>query len=163
TRSYIHLETVMGFRREGANDIWNYWIDPDARIAYVRLSSFAGNTHQDLDHVVRSLRQYGLKGLILDLRFNPGGLLRSAVSISDMFIDEGEIVSVRPRVGPIETHRGKPGGYLDFDLVCLVNQGSASASEIVSACLQDHKRAVIMGERSYGKGSVQNIHGFDGG
>jgi carboxyl-terminal processing protease len=81
-----------------------------------------------------------------------------------MFIDDGTIVSVRPRVGREEVHRGRhAGSYLNFPMVCLVNSGSASASEIVSACLQDHKRAVIMGERSFGKGSVQNIQSFDGG
>lgn len=162
-RSYIELETVMGAQRR-PDDGWNYWIDPESRIAYIRLNSFAGNSERDLRRAVLGLKEQGLKGLILDVRFNPGGLLRSAVSVSDLFIGDGEIVSIRPRVGQIETHTGKQfGSQVEFPMVCLVNEHSASASEIVSACLQDHKRAVIMGERTFGKGSVQNIQGFDGG
>jgi carboxyl-terminal processing protease len=139
-------------------------IDPDNKIAYIRLTGFAGNTSRDLSRVMAKLDDQGVKGVILDVRFNPGGLLRAAVTISDLFIDDGPIVSVRPRVGREEKHTGRrAGSYLNFPMVCLVNGGSASASEIVSACLQDHKRAVIMGERSYGKGSVQNIQPFDGG
>ena len=105
-----------------------------------------------------------LNGLILDLRFNPGGLLSSAVQISDMFIDDGKIVTIKPRAGREQTERGHhEGSYLDFPMVCLVNGMSASGSEIVAACLQDHERAIVMGERSYGKGSVQNIQPFEGG
>jgi carboxyl-terminal processing protease len=163
TRATIELETVMGFKRN-TDDSWDYMIDPESKIAYIRLTGFAGNTARDLSRVMAKLDDQGVKGVILDLRFNPGGLLRSAVTISDLFIDDGPIVSVRPRVGREEKHTGRrAGSYLNFPMVCLVNSGSASASEIVSACLQDHKRAVIMGERSYGKGSVQNIQPFDGG
>lgn len=163
TRDYIELETVVGARRQ-ANDSWNFWLDPETRIAYIRLNSFAGKTEGDLLRALAQLDRQGVKGLILDLRFNPGGLLRSAVKVSDLFVNDGEIVSIRPRVGQIENHHGKQdGSYLHFPMVCLINEHSASASEIVSACLQDHRRAVIMGERSFGKGSVQNIQGFDGG
>ncbi|MGE3806012.1 MAG: S41 family peptidase, partial [Gemmataceae bacterium] len=162
TRASIELETVSGFRRN-KDDNWDYVIDAENRILYVRLTGFAGNTARDLRRVLDAASRQGIKGLVLDLRFNPGGLLRSAVAISDMFIDQGDIVAIRPRVGESEVHKGQRGGFLDFPIVCLVNGGSASASEIVSACLQDHKRAVIVGERSFGKGSVQNIHPFDGG
>jgi carboxyl-terminal processing protease len=163
TRNYIQLETVVGARRN-KDDSWDYLLDKENKIAYIRLTGFAGRTAKDLHAVVNALHNRGVKGLVLDLRFNPGGLLSSAVFISDLFIDDGDIVSVRPRVGQEETHRGKStGSYLGFPMVCLVNGGSASASEIVSACLQDHERAIIMGERSYGKGSVQNIQAFDGG
>jgi carboxyl-terminal processing protease len=110
------------------------------------------------------LSKAGIKGFILDLRFNPGGLLDSAVKISDLFIDDGLIVTIRPRNGPETSYIGKSdGSYLTFPMVCLVNGGSASASEIVSACLQDHHRAIIVGSRSYGKGSVQTIHPFETG
>lgn len=164
TRSTIELETVFGTKRK-SDESWDYVVDRENQIAYIRLSSFAGNTSRDLTRVMADLvENQGMKGLVLDLRFNPGGLLRAAVTISDMFMDDGAIVSVRPRVGREETYRGRhANSYLDFPMVVLVNGGSASASEIVSACLQDHQRAVIVGERSYGKGSVQNIQSFDGG
>ncbi|HZU35687.1 MAG TPA: S41 family peptidase, partial [Gemmataceae bacterium] len=131
---------------------------------YVRLSSFATNTSRDLDRALQQMLRHGIRGFILDLRFNPGGLLSSAVAISDRFIDDGTIVTIKPRIGQSQTYTGESeGSLLDFPMVCLVNGGSASGSEIVSACLQDHHRAIIMGERSYGKGSVQNIQPFEGG
>jgi carboxyl-terminal processing protease len=110
------------------------------------------------------LDKEGVKGFILDLRFNPGGLLDSAWKISDLFIDDGLVVTIRPRAGrPIPFTGEREGSLLNFPMVCLVNGLSASGSEIVAACLQDHKRALILGERSYGKGSVQNIQPFEGG
>lgn len=163
-RARIELESVFGVKRL-ADDSWDYWLDKDAKLAYIRLSNFALNSADDLQRTVKSLKRQGMKGLVLDLRFNPGGLLRGAQQISDLFIDDGPIVSIRrPRLNEDNRIEGvSAGSELDFPLVCLVNGQSASASEIVSACLQDHKRAIIMGERSYGKGSVQHIKDFDGG
>jgi C-terminal peptidase prc len=164
TRGRIELESVKGARRK-ADDSWDFWLDVPNRIGYIRLSGFARRTADDLTDVVRRLRRQGMQGLVLDLRFNPGGLLKSAHEISDLFIKDGPIVSIRrPRLGEEDRMEGKvAGSELGFKMVCLVNGQSASASEIVSACLQDHLRAKIMGERSYGKGSVQNIQEFDGG
>jgi C-terminal peptidase prc len=163
TRDTIEVETVLGYKRLD-NDEWDYWIDPSNQIAYVRLTSFARNTARDLSKLMARLEKKGVRGFILDLRFNPGGLLTSAVEIADLFIDDGLIVTIRPRGAREQPYVGEhQGSYLNFPMVCLVNGLSASGSEIVSACLQDHKRAVIMGERSYGKGSVQNIQPFEGG
>jgi carboxyl-terminal processing protease len=163
TRDVIEVESVLGFQRE-KSDEWNYLIDPENKIAYVRLQSFTRHTSRDLLSVLKKLTRKGINGFILDLRFNPGGLLTSAVEISDMFIDDGTIVKIRPRAGREVVYSGEhEGSYLNFPMVCLVNGMSASGSEIVAACLQDHHRAVIMGERSYGKGSVQNIQPFEGG
>jgi C-terminal peptidase prc len=161
TRGAVQVETVLGVKRL-ESDEWDFVIDSENRIAYVRLTSFARNTFRDLKRVMNDLYDNGqIKGMILDLRFNPGGLLQSAVDISDLFIDDGLIVTIRPRVGQEHSFYGeRAGSLLNFPMVCLVNGGSASGSEIVSACLQDHKRAVVMGERSYGKGSVQNIVDF---
>lgn len=163
TRDIIEVETVMGAKR-AENDEWDYYVDPSNKIAYVRLSSFARNTSRDLNRVLTRLTKQGVKGMILDLRFNPGGLLTSAVDIADMFIDDGLIVTIKPRVGQQQAYPGESfGSHLNFPMVVLVNGYSASGSEIVAACLQDHRRAIIVGERSYGKGSVQNIQPFEKG
>ncbi len=162
-RAVIEVESVMGIKRLDTDD-WNYVLDPENKICYVRLTSFARYTARDLARVMSKLHKEGIGGMILDLRFNPGGLLSSAVQISDLFVDDGKIVTIRPRAGHETTERGHhEGSLLDFPMVCLVNGMSASGSEIVAACLQDHERALIMGERSYGKGSVQNIQPFEGG
>lgn len=162
-RGKVEVETVLGHHRT-KDDSWDYVIDPENRICYVRLTQFSRNTYRDLAAVMKKLSDKGIKGFILDLRFNPGGLLDSAVKISDLFIDDGMIVTVRPRNGPEMSYVGRSdGSYLTFPMVCLVNGYSASGSEIVAACLQDHNRAIIMGSRSYGKGSVQTIHPFDTG
>src|SRR5438552_10037897 len=98
---------------------------------------------------MRKLSKAGIKGYILDLRFNPGGLLDGAVKISDLFIDDGLIVTIRPRNGDPTSYVGQSNGsYTTFPMVCLINGGSASASEIVSAALQDHGRAIVVGTRS---------------
>jgi len=105
-----------------------------------------------------------LRGLILDLRFNPGGLLSSAIEVSDLFIAKGRIVSTEGRnVEPRVWDAQEKGTFEGFPMALLVNRFSASASEIVAACLQDHNRAVIIGERTWGKGSVQNIIELEGG
>jgi len=163
TRGRVEVESVLGYKRK-ANDDWDYMIDPKNKIGYIRLTSFARSSYRDLYKVMEDLQGRGVKGFVLDLRFNPGGLLDSAIKISDLFIDDGLIVSVRPRVGREAKFNGRhDGSLLDFPMVCLVNGFSASGSEIVSACLQDHRRALIVGERSYGKGSVQNIQPFEKG
>jgi C-terminal peptidase prc len=163
TRNRVTVESVMGVKRN-KSDEWDFMIDPERKIGYVRLTSFARNTYDDLRRAMTELSEQGIKGFILDLRFNPGGLLQSAVDITDLFIDDGLIVSIKPRQGREDRYTGKHrGSMLDFPMVCLVNGYSASGSEIVSAALQDHNRAFVIGERSYGKGSVQNIRNFDGG
>ena len=163
TRGMVEVESVYGYKRNEKDDSWDYYIDPKSKIAYIHLTQFARNSAVDMLKAVKQLQKDGVKGVILDLRFNPGGFLDVAVSICDMFIDDGVIVSVRPenKQDKERTIKGRhEGSYLDFPMVCLVNEGSASGSEILSACLQDHNRAVIMGERSYGKGSVQNVEPF---
>ena len=161
TRRTIEVESVLGHKHD-AKDQWDYVIDPENKICYVRLTQFSENTYGELEKVMKELYKQGIKGFILDLRFNPGGLLDSSIKIADLFVDDGLIVTVRHRDGSETSYVGRSdGSYTTFPMVCLVNSGSASASEIVSACLQDQGRAIIMGSRSYGKGSVQTIHGFD--
>jgi len=160
-RGSVEVESILGAKRN-ADDSWNYVIDPENKICYVRMTQFSENTARDLSDVMKKLSKTGIKGFILDLRFNPGGLLDKAVSICDLFIDDGLIVTIKPRNGPEQSYVGhSDGSFTSFPMVCLVNGQSASASEIVSACLQDHGRAIVIGSRSYGKGSVQTIHSFD--
>jgi C-terminal peptidase prc len=160
-RKDIEVESVLGYKRTD-KDTWNYVIDPENKICYVRLTQFSEDTFPELEKVMKKLSKEGVKGFILDLRLDPGGLLDSAIKISDLFIDDGLIVTIRHRDGSETSYVGRSdGSYTTFPMVCLINSGSASASEIVSACLQDHSRAIIMGSRSFGKGSVQTIHPFD--
>jgi C-terminal peptidase prc len=164
-RGLVEVESVLGHRRK-ANDKWDFMIDKKNKIGYLRLSSFARTSYRDLARAMDDMTRQGVKGFVLDLRFNPGGLLDIAIKITDLYIDDGLIVSIRPRAGAGRETRfnGRhAGSLLDFPMVCLVNGYSASGSEIVSAALQDHKRALIIGERSYGKGSVQNIKEFEQG
>jgi carboxyl-terminal processing protease len=160
TRGRVQVETVFGVKRR-ADDSWDFMLDDDKKVGYIRLSQFQESSFNDIKDAMADLKKHGVKGVILDLRFNPGGLLTSAVDISDLFIDDGVIVKIRPRVGPETKFEGKrEGSLLGFPMVCMVNGESASGSEIVSACLQDQHRAWVVGERSYGKGSVQNIRKF---
>ncbi|MGC8638747.1 MAG: S41 family peptidase, partial [Isosphaeraceae bacterium] len=157
TRAIIEVPSVLGDRRR-ANDEWEFMIDKDKKIGYVRISSFVQNTADELRKALEQLREEGVKGLIIDLRDDPGGLLSAAVEISDMFLEKGKVVSTEGRnTIPKSYMAQKNSPYEDLPLVVLVNQNSASASEIVSAALQDNGRATIVGQRSYGKGSVQNI------
>ncbi len=113
-RGSVELETVVGYKR-GANDDWDYVIDPENQICYVRLSGFQDSTGRDLERLMRKLYKDGIKGFILDLRFNPGGLLDQSVKISDLFIGEGMIVTIKPRTGPVVSYRGTDGRQLhDF-------------------------------------------------
>jgi carboxyl-terminal processing protease len=163
TREEIKLETVLGDSRN-ADDSWNYFLDPKAKIGYIRVTAFSGETAEHLRAALKQLTGQGMRGLILDLRFNPGGLLGSAVESCDMFIDEGVIVSVKNRNGTERPYKAsKLGTFKAFPMAVLVNRYSASASEIVSACLQDHKRAVIIGEQTWGKASVQSVVELEGG
>jgi carboxyl-terminal processing protease len=131
-------------------------------IGYVRITTFNEQTTEGLEDAVKTLRKDAgekLSGVILDLRNNPGGLLDQAISVSDAFLEKGEIVSTRGR-RPEDTQRfnAKPGDIAKgLPVVVLINGGSASASEIVAGALSDHKRAIVLGTRSFGKGSVQTV------
>jgi carboxyl-terminal processing protease len=135
-------------------------IGTDKKIGYLRLKSFNQNSDQQLFKKVRKFEKTNkLNGYILDLRNNPGGLLSQAISITDFFLDDGEIVSTKGRK-IIESRRffaKKGDGINGKPIIVLTNIGSASASEILSGALKDHKRAIILGERTFGKGSVQSI------
>lgn len=158
-RDTIKVASVKGWSHKPGGG-WDYFIDPDNRIGYVRLTNFTRTTSEDLDAALAELRSRGAKGLILDLRYNPGGLLQSATEVVDKFLTGGRIVSTRAdRDGRDETvtMASPDGNEFRVPLVVLVNQYSASASEIVSGALKDQKAALVIGERTFGKGSVQML------
>lgn len=133
---------------------------------YVRISNFQANTTKDLQKALREQEEKGkISGMILDLRGNPGGLLDQSVQVADVFLDGGVVVSTRGRNKEEDMvyEAYKDDNDYDFPMVVLVNSGSASASEIVAGALQDHKRAIILGTETFGKGSVQTIIPMQGG
>jgi carboxyl-terminal processing protease len=137
-------------------------------IPYLRISQFQERTAEDLAEELKTAHQNAggsLRGLVLDLRDNPGGLLDQAVKVSDVWLDDGLIVFTEGRSGGnrMEWHAKKEGTEGDYPMIVLVNGGSASASEIVSGALQDHKRALVLGQQTFGKGSVQTIIPLDDG
>ncbi|MBV8888670.1 MAG: S41 family peptidase [Alphaproteobacteria bacterium] len=149
TRATIKIQSVRSHLEEGG-------------IGYIRITSFNEQTDVGLNNQMKSLKQQAnnkLIGLILDLRNNPGGLLDQAVAVSDAFLDKGEIVSTRGRRSDdAQRYNARPGDIASgLPMVVLINGGSASASEIVAGALQDHHRAILVGTRSFGKGSVQTI------
>jgi carboxyl-terminal processing protease len=165
TRAIINIPSVIGDRRK-PDDQWDLLVDKTKKIGYIRVTGFNEHTPDELAKALAQLKEDGGKALILDLRDDPGGLLTSAVEISDMFLDKGEIVSTKGRnTQPRRYEAQKNNVFEDSEIpmVVMVNQNSASASEIVAAALQDHKRAAVVGQRSYGKGSVQNLIDLDGG
>jgi carboxyl-terminal processing protease len=163
TRAIIVVPSVLGDRRKADNPKeWDFLLDPSSKIGYIRLTNFSKTAAKEMRDAVEELQRQGARGLIIDLRNNPGGLLKSAVEISDLFLAGGRIVSTKGRNHKEEVYEAKADGTLllpadRYPMAVLVNKFSASASEILSAALQDHKRAIVVGERTYGKGSVQNI------
>jgi C-terminal peptidase prc len=157
TRQAVKEETVLGIARN-ADDSWNFLVDSEKRIAYIRLTHFASETHKDLARVLAEVKKQSVKGIVLDLRFNSGGLIFNSFKCAELFVDKGLIMWFRDRQETIERYTGKNSGICPkVPLVCLINGSTARASEIVVACLQDHKRAVIVGERSYGNTSLDTI------
>lgn len=162
-RAVIKTATVIG-DHYNADGTWNFHLPNDPKIGYIRLTHFSRNSTEEMEEAVKQLKKDGMEALILDLRFNPGGLLPAAIAIADMFVEKGVIVSTKGRNTEEQVVRAKKAGtYSGFPIAVLVNRFSASASEIVSACLQDDKRAIIVGERTWGKGSVQNVIELEGG
>ncbi|MDX2039205.1 MAG: S41 family peptidase [Isosphaeraceae bacterium] len=134
-------------------------VDPTNGVGYIQLSAFQKSSTDELDKAIRLLEREGMRFLVLDLRGNPGGLLNVAVEIADRFVDRGIIVSTRGRApGQTQVYRARPDMPYTMPLAVLIDHDSASASEILAGALKDLHRATIMGDRSYGKGSVQSIY-----
>ncbi len=170
-------KVVLSIKREGVNQIFDVSLVRevikiqsvkskmlDKGYGYIRLTQFQERSANDVERMLEQWSREGaIEGIVLDLRNDPGGLLTQAVKVSDLFLDAGMIVYTD---GRLENQKQKyfarrPGSYTDFPMVVLVNGGTASASEIVAGALQDHKRAVILGTTTFGKGSVQTILPLD--
>lgn len=180
-RKVVAIDSVQGDRRR-ADGSWDWWLEGEPGIALIRISGFGERTAGELDaalsHIVPGQpRSDGtsipLRGIIIDLRGNPGGLVNAAVDVCDRFLDDGVIVSTRGRghstsvsadEPPHDVRRATPGvTAVGVPIAVLVDGLTASAAEIVAACLQDHSRATVVGERTFGKGTVQSIVPLGGG
>ncbi len=155
TRTVINVDMVKDI-----NGKKEFPLD-ESKIGYVRLVQFGEKTSDDLNTALKKLKKQGMQGLILDLRWNPGGLLEQAVEVCEKFLPRGELVVTTEGRNAAQNSTRRAMGHGDMlnsmPIVVLVNQGSASASEIVAGCLQDLKRAIVVGEKTFGKGSVQSI------
>jgi carboxyl-terminal processing protease len=165
TRQIIPVQSVYGDTRH-PDGTWNFVLEQYPQIGYVRIISFGDATPEELKKALQVVLP-NVSGLVLDLRGNAGGLLEAAVATCDMFLPKGNIVSIKSRGGRAE-HRfqAKSGNVIvrsDLVVAVLVDGYSASASEIVAACLQDHHRACLIGQRSWGKGTVQRVIELEGG
>lgn len=173
-RQRIDLPTVKGWSKTGVGDQdWDWFIDRPNGIGYIRLTGFTDDSASEFDRAVAAMRDQGMKSLILDLRYNPGGLLDQAVEIASRFVPEGMIVKTVDAIGvPQEQQNARRvsgrQNLSDTPVILLINEGSASASEIVAGAVQAGARAgkanaFIVGQRSFGKGSVQNVYMLPGG
>ncbi len=157
-RAEVQVDSVFGDRMQ-MDSKWNYFLEEDSRIAYIRVALFGERTTEEFREAIESVKDQA-KALVIDLRDNPGGILTSAVEMCDMLIDRGVIVSTRGRGGVGGGERvAKPEVLFpqSIPIVVMIDGGSASASEIMAACLKDSGRAMLAGDRSYGKGTVQQV------
>jgi carboxyl-terminal processing protease len=164
TREFVDVESVTGDRRRG-DGTWDFQLQSAPQIAYIHSDLFGEKTAREIQSALESL-EGKIDAVILDLRDNGGGLLQAAIEVCDLFLDEGRIVSTQGRLQTsIESIDAQRGTVVpsSIPIAVLINSNSASASEVVAACLKDHQRAVIVGQRSYGKGSVQSIIPVEGG
>jgi carboxyl-terminal processing protease len=157
-RAEIHVDSVLGDSR-ASDGHWDFMLPGEDHLGYVRITTFGEDTVAELEAALASLAQSNVRGVIIDLRNNAGGLLTAANETCDLFLASGRIVSIKGRELANNRDYDASGDapYPKLPLVVLVNRYSASASEIVAACLQDHHRAIIVGERSWGKGTVQSL------
>jgi carboxyl-terminal processing protease len=164
-RAIINVPSVLGDSHDAAGH-WQFVLESNPRIGYLRITTFGDQTVKELEKALEQLDEADVEALILDLRGNAGGFLKTAVSTCDFFISKGQIVSTRGRDRRqiVDDYRatGK-AAYTRWPIAVLVNHLTASASEIVAACLQDHHRAVVVGERTWGKGTVQNVIPLESG
>lgn len=164
-REVIKVPSVIGDRRL-SDGSWKYRLEQDQRIALVRITTIGNKTADELRELLPQLKREGVKAFVLDVRDNAGGALDVAVAACDLFLPAGTpIVETRGRSGKIieTSHAEEPGPFTELPIAVLINQNSASAAEILAACLQDNGRAVVVGQRSFGKGTVQQLIPIESG
>jgi carboxyl-terminal processing protease len=156
-RDRIHVDTVLGDTRDDDHR-WIYLLPSAPDVAYIQCHQFSTGVSQELQAAIEEAKAQGMRALVLDFRDNAGGLLDEAVAMCDLFLDAGVIVTTRRRNMPDEVFMATPGEIIPkMPIAVLINGNTASAAEIVAACLQDHGRATVFGTRSFGKGSVQDF------
>ena len=163
TRGPIQLESVRGERRRPDQE-WEFMLSDQDKIGYVGIREFDQGTLKECRNALTDLKRRGMKGLVLDLRSNPGGRLLEAVGVADLFNEDGTIVTARQHQGQVKTWTATKASTLSgFPIAVLANRTTSSAGEVLAACLQDHGRAVVIGERTYGQGEVRSAIPFEGG
>ncbi len=155
-RRRVKLESLIGFKKEG--DDWLYHVADDPTIGYLRILSMTNRTVEEFNDAIGSMDESEMKGLIIDLRDNGGGMLPAALDLADKFLNDGMLLKVRGRKPESRVFEAKDGEILaNVPLVFLVNRNTASAAEILAGSLQARERAVVIGERTFGKGTVQAL------
>ncbi len=163
TRGPIAVRSVLGFQRHPDNS-WNFLLDSEHKVGYVHVSQFSRNTTKELGEALGGLKKDGMKGLILDLRDCPGGMLNEALDLCKLFLSQGKLLTIKAGNGEEKTWDADADApFADLPLAILVCETTASAAEIVAGSLGENKRAVILGSRTFGKGSVQAIVKLDDG
>jgi carboxyl-terminal processing protease len=155
-RDIVRLPSVKGDRYK-PDLSWDFMLDGQKKIGYVRLTQLGRQTPAEMQAALANLKSQGMKALILDLRNNPGGALAEAVEVADLFVESGKIVTVKGRSGEQVYDAKADGTFSGFPMALLVNRNTASAAEIVAACLQDHQRALVVGERTFGQALVRTL------
>jgi carboxyl-terminal processing protease len=155
TRMRFRPETILGVRRNDDNS-WDYWIDRKNRIAQVRVGPLATGTADELRIVLEGLRAEGLRGLLLDLRWCPGGFLKEASGVAELFLGACEVATIKSRTDKEVFRSTGEGKVLNFPVIALISPSTSGGGELIACALQDHHRARMAGQRSRGKGSVQN-------
>jgi carboxyl-terminal processing protease len=161
-RDVIQLASVKGHRLKTDGD-WEFMLDDERKIGYIRLEYLGNQSPEEMRAALNDVKFRRMKALVLDLRNNPGGSLDDAIKVADLFIETGRIVTVKGRSGTKVYDAVSEGTFGGFPIAVLVNRKSASAAEIIAACLQDHGRAVVVGERTIGQGIVRSIVPLKGG
>lgn len=155
-REMVMIQSVIGDHYR-PDQTWDFMLDENSGLAYLRLLQLGSESVKEMTNALNQLKPKGLRGLILDLRGNTGGLMKAAVAVAALYIDQGEIVSIKARTGVQTYTADAENTYTGFPMAVLVDRNTAASAEVIAACLQDHHRAIIVGERTSGQGLVRKL------